>query len=105
MLAAVTFFGLALVAQRRVAAGYRLNLGLGVAAVVCTAEALMTRTLGPRLLDADTGTLAQGGRWSPLRLTLDQPQVAPRAIVSPAVPRTVDSVNAPASRPAAVPQS
>jgi membrane carboxypeptidase/penicillin-binding protein PbpC len=29
-------------------------------------------------------TLAQGGRWSPLRLTLDQPRVAPRAIVSPA---------------------
>jgi transcription-repair coupling factor (superfamily II helicase) len=47
-------------AQRRVAAGYRLNLGLGVAAVVCTAEALMTRTLGPRLLDRATALASTG---------------------------------------------
>ena len=40
--------------QARLAAGYRLNLGLGVAAVVVTAEALMHRTLSAQLLDRTT---------------------------------------------------
>lgn len=51
---------------------YGFSLALGSAEVTLLEQADAYRTL------------AQGGRWSPLRLTLDQPQVAPRAIVSPA---------------------
>lgn len=51
---------------------YGFSLALGSAEVTLLEQADAYRTL------------AQGGRWSPLRLTLDQPRVAPRAIVSPA---------------------
>ena len=51
---------------------YGFSLALGSAEVTLLEQADAYRTL------------AQGGRWSPLRLTLDQPQVAPRAIISPA---------------------
>ncbi|WP_295563366.1 penicillin-binding protein 1C [uncultured Sphingomonas sp.] len=51
---------------------YGFSLALGSAEVTLLEQADAYRTL------------AQGGWWSPLRLTLDQPRVAPRAIVSPA---------------------
>ncbi len=51
---------------------YGFSLALGSAEVTLLEQADAYRTL------------AQGGRWSPLRLTLDQPRVLLRAIVSPA---------------------
>ncbi len=48
------------VVQRRLAAAYRLNIGLGVAAVVCTAEALLHKTLGTHVLDQGTAMCTQG---------------------------------------------
>lgn len=54
--------------QARVAAGYRLNLGLGVAAVVVTADALIHRTLGAKRLDAATSMASVGGNLDRVEL-------------------------------------
>lgn len=51
---------------------YGFSLALGSAEVTLLEQAAAYRAL------------AQGGRWSPLRLTLEQPAAAPRAIMSPA---------------------
>jgi transcription-repair coupling factor (superfamily II helicase) len=61
------------VVQRRLAAGYRLNLGLGVAAIVITAEALMQRTLAAAELDAATILASQGHNF-------DKVEVAERLV-------------------------
>lgn len=63
------------VVQRRLAAGYRLNLGLGVAAVVVTADALLQRTLGPRSLDQATILASQGHNF-------DKVEVAERLLLA-----------------------
>ena len=68
---------------------YGFSLALGSAEVTLLEQADAYRTL------------AQGGRWSPLRLTLDQPRVAPRAIVSPAAAWIVgDMISDPNARAA-----
>ena len=54
--------------QERLAAGYRLNLGLGVAAVVVTAEALLHRTLSAALLDKTTAMASVGANVDALEL-------------------------------------
>ncbi len=51
---------------------YGFSLALGSAEVTLLEQAAAYRAL------------AQGGRWNPLRLTLDQPATPPRGIVSPA---------------------
>ncbi len=51
---------------------YGFSLALGSAEVTLLEQAAAYRAL------------AQGGRWNPLRLTLDQPTTPPRGIVSPA---------------------
>ncbi len=50
-------------AQGRLAAGYRLNLGLGVAAVVLPAEALLRPTLGAQTLDHTTVLASLGSNF------------------------------------------
>lgn len=68
---------------------YGFSLALGSAEVTLLEQADAYRTL------------AQGGRWSPLRLTLDQPRVVPRAIVSPAAAWIVgDMISDPNARAA-----
>ena len=68
---------------------YGFSLALGSAEVTLLEQADAYRTL------------AQGGRWSSLRLTLDQPRVAPRAIVSPAAAWIVgDMISDPNARAA-----
>jgi len=47
----------------RLAAGYRLNLGLGVAAVVATADALLRPTLAAAALDRATVLASQGANF------------------------------------------
>ena len=54
--------------QSRVAAGYRLNLGLGVAAVVVTADALLHRTLGAKRLDRATSMASVGANLDRVEL-------------------------------------
>ncbi len=55
-------------AQQRLAAGYRLNLGLGVAAVVVTAEALLHRTLSATALDRATAMASTGANLDTVEL-------------------------------------
>ncbi|MSP91861.1 MAG: transcription-repair coupling factor [Myxococcales bacterium] len=59
------------VVMGRVAAGYRLNLGLGLAAVVLPAEALLWKTLGPALLDRGTVLVSVGSNLDPLEVIED----------------------------------
>ena len=55
-------------AQQRLAAGYRLNLGFGVAAVVVTAEALLQRTLSAQALDRATALCSVGSNLDTVEL-------------------------------------
>ncbi len=54
--------------QARLAAGYRLNLGLGVAAVVVTAEALLHRTLASHQFDRATAMATVGSNLDTVEL-------------------------------------
>ncbi len=54
--------------QARLAAGYRLNLGLGLAAVVVTAEALLHRTLSGGQLDRATAMATVGSNLDTVEL-------------------------------------
>ena len=54
------------VVQRRLAAGYRLNLGLGIAAVVVTAEGLLRPTLSAQVLDRTTVLASVGSNFDRL---------------------------------------
>ncbi len=54
--------------QARLAAGYRLNLGLGVAAVVVTAEALLHRTLASQQFDRATAMATVGSNLDTVEL-------------------------------------
>lgn len=56
------------VVQRRLSAAYRLNLGLGVAAVVMTAEALLQRTLSADTLDRGTAIASVGSNLDTVEL-------------------------------------
>jgi transcription-repair coupling factor (superfamily II helicase) len=56
------------VVQRRLASAYRLNLGLGVAAVVCTADALLHKTLSARMLDKTTALASAGSNLDTVEL-------------------------------------
>jgi transcription-repair coupling factor (superfamily II helicase) len=47
----------------RIAAAYRLNLGLGIACVVLPAEALLWRTLGQQTLDRSTLIVSHGSNF------------------------------------------
>ncbi|MBI5611001.1 MAG: transcription-repair coupling factor [Deltaproteobacteria bacterium] len=51
------------VVMRRLAAGYRLNLGLGVAAVVVTAAGLLQRSLAAQVLDRATVLASVGSNF------------------------------------------